>query len=94
MKDDYIKYLESTVELQAYRIQQLETLTIFKIAYQNSIHGIQLGKRWLAKHEHEIVNEIIESGALEHVVDELLKSFREAKAHPVSMTETPSANSD
>jgi hypothetical protein len=76
MKNSYLAYLESTVELQAYRIEQLETLIILERTYLNTIHGIQLGKRWLAKHEDQILAELMTNGALEHAVEALRKSLK------------------
>lgn len=64
MKNDieYIKYLETTAQLQADFIQRLETLIIPERTYRNSIYGISLGETWLKKHKASIIVKIIKNG--------------------------------
>ncbi len=84
MKDEYIRYLESTIELQAYRIHQLETFIILEKSFQSTIFGIRLGKHWLRKHEAEILEELWNSDALQYAAKELIKSFKEETANSYS----------
>ena len=89
MKNNYVAYLESTVELQAIHIQQLESLIIIERAYQNTILGVRMGERWLSKHEKEIVSGIIKNGGLENAAVELIKSFRNnVSGHYINQKET------
>jgi DNA-binding NtrC family response regulator len=71
MINNYVKYLESTTELQALYIRRLTTLIILDITNKNSVEGIKLGETWLNRNKAEIMTEIIGHGGIEIAVEEL-----------------------